>query len=242
MEQDTKRQVHRVQWPWLLLIGLLLLVAVPWGGYRWLYRQVRPFTVCELTGTVLPASALMKDGGEGRWCFDTDRIDWTRPGEAWVLVAGKDGPRIARIRLVDTTAPTARGVAQVLGVDGELTADRFIADLSDAQLVGVSFEEAPNFHTVGEWPVTVRLEDLSGNVSFVRTTCTILGPVARLSIEAGEPVPPIGSFLLKDTPSGRFVTDVSALDTTVPGVYPIEVEAAGQVYETALVEIGRAHV
>ena len=234
VEQDTKRQAHRVQWPWLLLIGLLLLVAVPWGGYRWLYRQVRPFTVAELTGTVLPASALMKDGGEGRWCFDTDRIDWTRPGEAWVLVAGKDGPRIAKLRLVDTTAPTARGVELVLGVDEELTADRFIRDLSDAQLVGVSFEIAPKFHTVGTWPVTVRLEDLSGNVSFVKTGCTVLGPVARLAIEAGEDVPPLADFLPNDTMSGRFITDLDTVDTSVPGVHMIQVEVEEQVYETAL--------
>lgn len=234
MEEGRDRQAHRVHWLWLVLMGLVLLVGVPVGAYCWLYRQVRPLTVWEMTGSCPPASALLKDGGEGRWCFDTDRIDWSRPGEAVVLVAGKDGPRIAKIRLVDTTAPTARGVAQVLGMDEELSADKFIADLTDAQLVGVSFEEAPPFHQVGEWPVTIRLEDLSGNVSFVTTTCTILGPVSRLAIEAGEAVPPLGAFLPKDTPSGRFVTDVDALDTTVPGVYMIEVEAAGQVFETAL--------
>ena len=215
-------------------MGLLLLVAVPVGAYRWLYRQVRPLTVLELTGALPSASALLKDGGEGRWCFDTDRIDWTRPGEALVLVAGKDGPRIAKVRLVDTTAPAARGVPQVLGVDEECGADRFIADLSDAQLVGVSFETAPKFHQAGEWPVVVRLEDMSGNVSFVDSTCTVLGPVARLSIEAGEPVPPLEDFLPNDTMAGRFVTDLSTVDTAVPGVHMIEVEAEGQVYETAL--------
>ena len=123
----------------------------------------------------------------------------------------------------------------MLGVDEELGPERFITDLVDRQLVGVSFEQAPRFHEAGEWPVVVRLEDLSGNVSFVETSCTILGAVPRLSIEAGEKVPPLRDFLPNDTVSGRFVTDVDALDTSAPGVYTIEVEAEGEIYETALV-------
>ncbi len=235
MEQTEARQTHRTHWLWLLLLGLLLLVGAPVGAYRWLYRQVRPLTVWEMTGSCPPASALMRDGGEARWCFDTDKIDWKKPGDAMVLVAGRDGPRIALVRQRDTTAPTARGVAQVLGVDGELGPDAFIADLSDAQLVGVSFQLAPRFHEAGEWPVVVRLEDLSGNVGYAETLCTVLGPVARLDLEAGEAVPPLSAFLPNDTMTGRFVTDVDALDTAVPGVYTVEVEAEGVVYETALV-------
>ena len=234
MEETREQQAHRTPWPWLLLLGLLLLVAVPLGAYGLLYRQVRPVTVWELTGDCPPASALMKDGGDAAYAFDTARIDWTRPGDAWVLVAGSDGPRIALVRMVDTTAPAARGVALVLGVDEEPGPDAFIADLSDAQLVGVSFEQAPRFRTAGEYPVVVRLEDLSGNVSFVETSCTILGAFPRLTIEAGEQVPPLADFLPNDTVSGRFVTDIGALDTSVPGVYAIEVEVAGKIYETAL--------
>ena len=234
MEQTERPQVHRVHWLWLLLEGLLLLVGLPVGAFFLLYRQVRPVTVWEMTGSCPPASALMKDGGEASYAFDTRKIDWTRPGDAVVRVAGSGGPRIALVRQQDTTAPTARGVARTLGVDEELGPDGFIEDLTDAQLVGVSFEQAPTFHEAGEWPVVIRLEDLSGNVAFVETVCTILGPVSRLSIEAGEAVPPLTAFLPTDTMTGRFVTDVTTVDTAVPGVHIIEVEAQGQVYETAL--------
>ena len=64
MEHTEERQAHRTRWLWLLLEGLLLLVALPIGGYHWLYRQVRPVTVWELSGSCPPPSALMKDGGE----------------------------------------------------------------------------------------------------------------------------------------------------------------------------------
>ncbi len=235
VEDSRKRQAHRTHWLWLLLIGLALLVGVPLGAFWLLYREVRPFTLWELTGSCPPASALMKDGGEGSYAFDTNKIDWTRTGDAVVLVQGSGGPRLALVRVVDTTAPSARGVARVLGVDEEPTADAFITDLRDRQLVGVSFEQAPVFHRAGEYAVIVRLEDMSGNVSFVTTSCTILGAVPRLDIEAGEAVPPIQDFLPNDTVSGRFVTDVETVDTSTPGVHSIEVEAEGQVFETALV-------
>ena len=234
VEETRERQAHRTRSQWLLLLGLVFLVAVPLAAFGLLYRQVRPVTVWELTGGCPPASALMKDGGEAAYAFDADRIDWTKPGDAWVLVAGSDGPRIALVRVTDTTAPAARGVSRVLGVDEEAGPDAFVADLADRQPVGVSFERAPRFHAAGEYPVVIRLEDLSGNVSFVETSCTILGAVPRLTIEAGEPVPPLADFLPNDTLEGRFVTDVTALDTSVPGVYAIEVEAAGETYETIL--------
>lgn len=235
MKEKERQQVHRRRWPWLVLLGLLFLVWVPAGAFFLLYRQVRPVTVWELTGSCPPASALMKDGGPAEYAFDTAKIDWTHPGNAVVLVSGSDGPRIALVEVRDTTAPTARGVSRILGVDEELGPDAFIADLADAQLVGVSFEQAPLFHEAGEWPVLVRMEDLSGNVGFAEAVCTILGPVPRLTLEAGESVPPLSAFLPKDTMAGRFVTDVGSVDTSLPGVYMIQVEAGGQVYETALI-------
>ena len=235
VEEIRERQPHRTRWLWLLLEGLLLLVALPIGAYCLLYGEVRPVTVWELTGSCPPASVLLRDGSEGRWCFDTGKIDWRKTGDALVLVAGSAGPRIALLRQVDTTAPEARGLSPVLGVDEEPGPETFIADLRDAQLVGISFEEPPRFHEAGTWPVVVRLEDLSGNVSFVETSCTILGAVPRVDMEAGEAVPPLSAFLPNDTVDGRFVTDMAALDTRTPGVRTVEVEAEGQVYETALV-------
>lgn len=235
MEETREQQAHRTPWRQLVLIGLILLIAVPALAFSLLYRQVRPVTVWELSGSCPPASALLKDGGEGTYAFDTGKIDWTKTGDAWVLVSGSDGPRIALVRVRDTTAPSARGVEQVLGVDEELGPDAFIADLADQQLVGVSFETAPAFHTAGGYEVVIRLEDLSGNVSFVKAACTILGAVPRLDLEAGDDLPPVKAFLPNDTLEGRLVTDPASIDTTVPGVYTVEVEALGRVYETALV-------
>ena len=234
MAETEEQQVHKCHWFWLLLEGLVLLIGVPAGALFLLYRDVRPLTVWEMTGSCPPASALLKSGGPAQYDFDTAKIDWSRTGDAVVMLAGDPFPRFAVVRVQDTTAPTAQGVARVLGVDEELGPDGFITDLTDAQLVGVSFQQAPVFHQAGTWPVTVRLEDLSGNVGFVNTTCTVVGPVDRLSVEAGDPVPPLSAFLPEDIKTGRFLTDVEALDTRQPGTYVIQVEAGGEVYDVPL--------
>ena len=96
MEQTERPQVHRVHWFWLLLEGLLLLVGLPVGAFFLLYRQVRPVTVWEMTGSCPPASALMKDGGEASYAFDTagrvHRGPYGRPAGGRVLRAGADLP------------------------------------------------------------------------------------------------------------------------------------------------------
>ena len=236
MEHPAEQQTRRkVVWPWLLLEGLLLLVALPVGAVFLLYREVRPVTVWELTGSCPPASALLKGGGEARYAFDADRIDWTQPGEHWVLVDGRILPTVAKVVVQDTTPPRARGVQRVIGPDEELTADQFIADLADRQLVGVAFEKAPTFHLAGKYPVVIRLEDLSGNTAFVETSATVLGTVPRVTIEAGEPVPPIEAFLADDDTEASFVTDVSTIDTSAPGAYPVMLATAYETLETVLV-------
>ena len=235
MEQTEAQQAQKKYGLWLLLEGLLLLVLLPVGAAFLLYRQVRPVTEWELTGGCPPASALLRDGGAASYDFDPDRLDWTGPTDAWVLVKTSFLPRIALVRVRDTQAPTARGVDRVLGVDEELGPDSFITDLADRQLVAVAFEQAPRFHTAGEYPVVIRLEDLSGNVGFVEARCTILGAVPRLTIEAGEAVPPLAAFMPNDTVTGRFLTDVEQVDTREVGVHTILVEAEGQTFETALV-------
>ena len=87
MEEKEQRQPHRNRWLWLLLEGLLLLVGVPVGAFFLLYREVRPVTVWELSGSCPPASALIQNGAEGTYAFDTGKINWTKTGDALVLVA-----------------------------------------------------------------------------------------------------------------------------------------------------------
>ena len=79
MEDAQVQEVHKVHWFFLLLEGLLLLVGLPVGAYFLLYRDVRPVTVWELTGSCPPASALLRSGGQADYAFDTGKIDWYWP-------------------------------------------------------------------------------------------------------------------------------------------------------------------
>ena len=48
---------------------------------------------------------------------------------------------------------------------------------------------------------------------------------------AGEDVPPIDAFMSNDTMTGRFLTDPATVDTAVPGVYALSLEAEGEPFD-----------
>ena len=63
---------------------------------------------------------------------------------------------------------------------------------------------------------------------------SVSGPVAVYSeVEAGAQHISTGRFLRKDT-DAKFVTDMKALDTSVPGCYQIELDVDGQIYHSFL--------
>ena len=64
---------------------------------------------------------------------------------------------------------------------------------------------------------------------------TVLNPAVteKVTLEAGEPVT-MGLFMKKSPQDGKFVTDVAAIDTSVPGVYAVIIEYDGKSYDCSL--------
>ena len=173
MEQTEAQQAQKKYGLWLLLEGLLLLVLLPVGAAFLLYRQVRPVTEWELTGGCPPASALLRDGGAASYAFDPDRLDWTGPTDAWVLVKTSFLPRIALVRVRDTQAPTARGVDRVLGVDEELGPDSFITDLADRPWPS---SRRPGFTPPGSIPLSSAWRTFPGTWALLKPAAPFWAP------------------------------------------------------------------
>ncbi|HCR39759.1 MAG TPA: hypothetical protein DIW41_02540, partial [Lachnospiraceae bacterium] len=55
-----------------------------------------------------------------------------------------------------------------------------------------------------------------------------------VTIEAGSPMADVGEFLIDQRKDARFITDVSSLDLSRPGIYSIQIEMDGKVYHTSL--------
>ena len=105
-------------------------------------------------------------------------------------------PTPVLVRVRDTTAPTAEPKARTIAYGQTLTPDKLVAHIRDADIVAVTFAEPFDFDRIGTFDVTVRLKDASGNASEVESTLTIAATVDRIALEAGDPLPKIGDFLL----------------------------------------------
>ncbi len=64
---------------------------------------------------------------------------------------------------------------------------------------------------------------------------TVLNPAVteKVTLEAGDPVT-MGLFMKSSPQDGKFVTDVAAIDTSVPGVYAVIIEYDGKTYDCSL--------
>ncbi|WP_434310056.1 immunoglobulin-like domain-containing protein [Hominifimenecus sp. rT4P-3] len=63
--------------------------------------------------------------------------------------------------------------------------------------------------------------------------------MAKVAIEAGAPMADVSDFLKKDGVKANYVTDVGEIDTSVPGLYPVEIRAGHYSYETLLEIVDR---
>lgn len=129
------------------------------------------------------------------------------------------------VTVQDTTAPA--GTAQeVLGLYGEaLTADMFVADMSDVTGATASFVSEPDVNRAGYQNVGIQLKDGAGNTTLLETRLCISNLKRELVLEAGAPMPEAQAFLeevpgLEDTQIS-YLTIASTIDTTVLGTQSI---------------------
>ena len=86
------------------------------------------------------------------------------------------------------------------------------------------FEEIFLITFIAAWLVAVAL------INIARAN----GLTEDVTIEAGERVPGEGAFLTSPGLNAAFVTDVSAIDTSLPGEIPIDIRIGDGVYKSAL--------
>jgi len=152
------------------------------------------------------------------------------------LTEADGAQRTAWLWVRDTKAPRATGLERTISTKVVLQPDELIDGLSDADQVRVSFASEPPFGTVGDYPVTVFLEDTSGNRSSVTAALHIRVTSDGLTVEAGSEAPDVRAFLVDD----YAVESVAGLDETVlrtPGEHPITITVDGMNYVTALTVI-----
>lgn len=188
MEAIPKKQHNRKRIALLCVCGVFAVILIAVLIH---YRGVRMIAVSEL-GTKITARDFTSrnatlDGGDEKLL------------RGWHMRILRIGgcPTPVLVHVVDTAAPTAEPVPQTVPLGKELRPDAFVSGIKDADIVRVSFETVPDFHS--EWKDVIRivLEDGSGNQSTVSVPVSVRASVESLSLEAGSELPSADRFLLE---------------------------------------------
>ena len=143
------------------------------------------------------------------------------------------GTRTGWLRVRDTVAPTADGVEKTISTRTTLAPTDLIEHLSDADKVWVSFDREPAFGTVGDYAVTVWLEDVSGNRRSVESLLHIRVTTDGVTVEAGSDAPTARSFLIDDYAVER-VTGLDDETLRTPGTHSVTITIDGTDYTSTL--------
>ena len=235
MEHTESRKPHTVPLWQRITAGVVLLFGVALGGglltLAILYFGIRPVLDWEY-GAGIPEIAVFAPRRVASY-IETPPI---RPeiGTHRLRIEADGVALPVWLRVSDTRAPKADPKEQTISTRVVLRPDELIENLRDADMVKVSFLETPPFGTVGDYDVTVLLEDVSGNQSAVTAPLHIrMLSADSITIEAGEAAPTAADYLLDDYPDAA-LSEISEAMRRTPGVHPLTLTAGGMTHTVYL--------
>ena len=203
-----------------------------------LYSGLRVRYYVELGDALPPASAFSSNNTiTVSYITDAASIDVASTGSRWIHISANGKNRLVNLVIRDTVAPQAQPVETSISIAQELTPDQLVSDLKDADSVKLQWDEAPDFGTVGDYPVMIRMTDMSGNAATVTSLVHIRAVEATVTCEAGSALPALASFLVDDSLSAAFVTDVDAIPLDTPGEYAVDIAINGITYTSQLIVV-----
>ena len=212
----------------LYLLGSLLALGV---FLLWMYHDISPVVHGEYGEGVPPVTAFCRTEGALRLADEGDAALGDHVIE--VVTPYRLVPCLLKVR--DTTAPAADPVELAFASGYEPAPNEFIANLRDADMVGVSFSEAYDFTEPGRQTVVIDMEDGSGNRSQVTATASIRATRDRVTVEAGSPAPAAETFCDEGF-HGTLLTEITDAMLRTPGEYPVDLRCVenGRVFSSIL--------
>ena len=138
----------------------------------------------------------------------------------------------------DTVAPSASAGMITVCQGDSLTAAQCVTDIKDQTDVTCAFQTEPDLTNAGVTNATVVLTDAAGNRTDIPVEITVLGKNEfvknKYTLEAGESIPAAEELIVLNR-TGKYITDVSVINTSLIGSYTLELEIEGTVYTTELV-------
>ncbi|MBE5968510.1 MAG: DUF5011 domain-containing protein [Lachnospiraceae bacterium] len=215
----------------LLFVSLLVLFYL--GGFA--YLQLRPkaakVVTMEAGSPMADIGEFLKDQGkDARFITDINSLDLNRPGTYPIQIEIEGKVYNTSLRIVDTVPPKAVAVSYTAMKGETVAADSLVKDITDATEVSVSFKEAPDTSVIGDQEVTILLEDAGGNQTEMNAMLTVLDIMNSITIEAGSrQAITTADFISDPSYTVSFVTDISKLDISKPGMHIIQLDVNGTV-------------
>ena len=197
-------------------------------------------------GSTFTAADFILEGEHTARFADDFASQYVRDGYAQITQVGKhsitlivDGKSYSiSLTVQDTVAPKASARTVTVRQGDRLPAERCVTNIEDQTNVFCAFKKEPDLTKVGQVNEVVVLTDEAGNRTAIPVTITVIGADKVLAdsytIEAGNSFPAADSLVAFNR-TGKYVTDVSGINTCLIGSYTLELEIEGTIHTTKLI-------
>ena len=162
---------------------------------------------------------------------DISTIDLNKAGDYTVVLRYKGRKYKTALHISDTTAPTATAVPYDVYKGDSPKADSFITDVYDSSPVAVDYLSKPDFNTLGEKTIYIKLIDSFGNEREIPVTINVINDTTapefegleEISVRVGQTVSYRKGVTVKDNHDTglTFNFDSSAVNLEVAGEYKV---------------------
>lgn len=154
------------------------------------------------------------------------------------LIVDGESYRI-NLTVKDTVAPKATGRTVTVRQGDSLLAKHCVTAIDDQTNVTCAFKSEPNLSRIGTINQVVVLTDDAGNSTEIPVSICIISPDKKLTdrytIEAGSAFPSADALTAYGC-TGKYVTDVSTINTNLVGSYALQLEIDGAIH-TATIQV-----
>lgn len=231
MKLSKGKKIAIVTIPLVLICIIAAAIALIMYSY-----SHRLYTQCVAeAGTVVVAEDFLRDTEKTAiFTEDSPAIHTNIPGDYHVTVRSGIFTYDCTVTIQDTVPPVVTCQKKYIEPGETVVAEDFITSTEDVTALTVAFQKAPDYTVYGEQIISVQVTDLGGNTTICETSLITRSVKAEITMEAGSTVPAVSEFLINHNPAAAFTTDTSAIDTDIPGDYPLEIAVDDTVYPTTL--------
>lgn len=226
------RKKKRIAQIFVMLLSLAALTAAAVMTYIEMQPMVANAVTIEAgTPSVDVADFILNDDdAKGSFVTDISSLSLSTPGVYEVQIKINRRVFTSNLEVVDTIPPKAEPAEVIALLDEEVNALDFVSNVIDATDVKASFVTEPDTAVPGEKQVKVALEDAGGNITIIESKLTVLEVKSTVYVEAGtEPDIKPEDFVDNNSIKVTILSDISALDTSVPAVHPVQIEVEGRI-------------